>query len=286
MAINRYRFYLGPLGFLQPLPAIPSGNDPQVAQVLPGAEQVSLAGVRTFDRSGHSKRAWQFSWDRITEDDELVMQAAFRRSANAPLRFMDPRKRNLLPSDVSSCGSSTLSSSSFTKTGAATLVWTAGGLPTVFQGLLAGRLVWTSVTNTQTLYATAEQTPIMTGSTYRISAYVKTTTTFKFSVRVFDSAGAESAQVLDATNNASTAGVWTRLSWLYTPAAGVASVYTGITATGSGNIETVGWSAQVDEALKNWSYGYGCPVVYVAPSLPSGYWKTKYHKPSLTLVEV
>lgn len=286
MAINRYRFYLGPLGYLQALPALPQSHDPEVGQSLPGAGHISLSGASTFDRVGRSRRAWRFTWDRVTEDNELVMQAAYRRAANSPLRLIDPRKRNLLPEDVSTGGSSSLSVAAFTDTGAATPVWTAGGVPTEFLGLLSGRIVWNTVTNTQTLYGTTEQLPILVGSTYRISAYVKTTTTFKFSVRVFDVAGAEGAQVLDATNNASTAGVWTRLSWLYTPGAGVASVYAGLTATGSGNIETVGWQVQVDEALKAWTFGYGCPVVAVDPTLQSGYWRTKYHKPVLTLTEV
>lgn len=286
MTINRFRIYVGPLGNLRPLPRHKQDESPRFSFTRPGAAHVSLDGRTTIDMAGRTRRSWDLAWDWITEDDETWIQGLMRRAASAELRLMDPRKRNLAPEDVSGGGSATGSTGAFTKTGSATLAWTAGTVPTDLDGLVAGRLVWTGVVNTDTLYGTTERLPVLSGSTYRVSAYVKTTTTFRFSARPFNTAGAEQTTVTDATNNASTAGVWTRLSWLYTPAAGIASAYLGVTATGSGNIETTGWSFQVDESLKSWSYGYGCPAVVIPPVAQGGYWRNKYHKIQLAIVEV
>jgi hypothetical protein len=277
---------MGPLGYLRPLPPHPQDASPTVGLSIPGASHTSLGGRSTFDRSGRLRRTWNLTWSRLTEDEETYLQSLMRGSASASLRLMDPRKRNLLPADVASCGNETKGVTAFTDVGAATPTFTLGGVPTEFQGMLAGRLVWNTVTNTQTLYGTKEKLPIVAGSTYRISAWVKTTTTFRFSARPFNLSDVEQAVVTDATNNASTAGVWTRLSWLYTPAAGIGSAYVGLTATGSGNIETVGWMAQVDESLLTWTFGYGCPLVYVAPSADAPYWRTKYHGLTLQVSEV
>lgn len=286
MAINRFRFYVGPLGLMRPLPPHPRDSPPSAPIRQSGALHESLSGRTTLDRMGRVRRSWPLTWDWITEDAETHLQALLRSSPNAPLRFIDPRKRNLLPEDVSTGGSASLSTAAFTDVGAATPVFTSGGLPTDLTGLVSGRIVWNTVTNTQTLYGTSEQLPIIAGSTYRISAYVKTTTTFRFSARPFNAALVEQAVVTDGTNNASTAGVWTRLSWLYTPAVGIAAIYAGMTATGSGNIETCGWAAQIDEPLLAWTFGYGCPQVNAIPNVDAGYWKTKYQKLQMTFVEV
>lgn len=286
MAINRYRMYVGPLGLMRPLPPHPASMPPDTSLRKVGALHESLDGRTTLDSLGRVRRSWALSWEKLTEDEETYLQSLLRGTANLPLRLMDPRKRNLLPEDVSVGGSRSQTAESFTDTGAATLAYSSGSVPVEFLGLAAGRLVWTGVTNTQTLYATEEKLPIISGSTYRISAFVKTTTTFRFSARPFDLLGVEGAVVTDATSNASTAGVWTRLSWLYTPAAGVCSIYPGMTATGSGNIETCGWMAQIDEPLANWTYGYGCPQVVVAPQATTGYWRTRYHAIQLALMEV
>jgi hypothetical protein len=286
VAVNRYRFYLGPLGQLLALPRTMMSDMPEFSLSVPGAIHTSLSGASTVDRSGRARRAWSVNFDMLTEDMELPVQAAIRRSANAPLRLYDPRKRNSLPEDVSTGGSSTLSVLAFSDIGAATPVFLAGDVPAAFSGLLAGGVNWPTVTNAQQLWGTTERHPILTGSTYRFSAYVKGSTTFKLGVRPFNTAGVEQANVLDATNNTAT-GVWQRFSWVYTPAAGIASAYFGINATGSGNLQTTGWMVQTDEAsLSAWAFGYGCPEVAAALSTTGGYWRTKYHKAPLVLQEL
>jgi hypothetical protein len=286
MAINRYRFYVGPLGALAALPRLLQSNSPELAQSIPAAEHRSLGGVGTVDRLGRTRRAWSLPYDMITEDQELVVQAVLRRSANATLRLYDPRKRNSLPEDVSTGGSTTRSVAAFTDIGAATPVFLAADVPTAYVGLLAGGVNWPSVTNAQQLWGTKEQHPLIAGSSYRFSAWIKGSTTFKFGARPFNAAGVEQANVLDGTTNTAT-GAWTRFSWVYTPAAGIASAYFGLNATGSGNLQTTAWLVQTDEStLKDWTFGYGCPEVTAVTEVSAGYWRTKYQKVSLVLREL
>lgn len=285
MTVNRYRLYAGPLGALTALPRLPAEYPPDVTQAAPSAVHTSLSGAVTVDRMGRVRRAWSLNYQFLTEDEELLLQALVRRSANATLRLYDPRRRNSLPEDVSTGGSTTRSVVAFSDIGAATPVFLAADVPTTFSGVLAGGVSWPSVTNTQQLWGTFEQHPILSGCTYLFSAYVKGTTTFKFGVRPFNTAGVEQANVLDTVNNTAT-GAWTRFSWLYTPAAGIASAYFGLNATGSGNLQTTGWMVQTDEALKAWTFGYGCPEVAAGTQVASGYYKTKYAKFGYVLQEV
>lgn len=285
MAVNRYRFYLGPLGFLHELPPLPADSSPDGVMSIPGVEHRALGGRGTVDRSGRLRRSWNLRFAYMAEDDELAIQAALRRSANAPLRFYDPRKRNSLPEDVSAGGSITRGVTAFTDIGAATPAFLAGDVPTDFSGILAGGINWPTVTNGQQLWGTLERHPVVSTSTYRFSVYVKGSTTFKLGVRPFNAAGVEQANVLDGTTNTAT-GSWQRFSWLYTPAAGIASAYFGLNANGSGNIQTTGWSVQTDEALLKWTFGYGCPEVTVSLDVPFSYWRTKYHAEALQVREL
>lgn len=285
MAVNRFRFYIGPLGALQAMPPIPQQNNPGGNLTIPGASHVSLSGMGTVSRSGRLRRTWNLTYEWLKEDQELVLQAALRRSANATMRLYDPRKRNSLPEDVSTGGSSSLSVAAFTDIGAATPVFLAADVPATFSGLLAGGVNWPTVTNTQQLWGTAEKHPVLSGSTYRFSAYVKGSTTFKLGARPFNTAGVEQANVLDGTTNTAT-GAWTRFSWLYTPAAGIGSAYFGINANGSGNLQTTGWMVQTDEVLKNWTFGYGCPEVALQLVAPMAYWRTKYQALGLVVQEL
>jgi hypothetical protein len=285
MVVNRFRFYLGPLGTLHELPGLPTETPPQFALSIPGVEHRSLSGRGTVDRNGRLRRSWGLGFDWLTEDQELAIQAALRGSANATLRFYDPRKRNSLPEDVSTGGSTTRGVTAFTDVGAATPVFLAADVPTDFSGILAGGINWPMVTNTQQLWGTFERHPIFTTSTYRFSVYAKGSTTFKLGVRPFNLAGVEQANVLDAATSTAT-GVWQRFSWVYTPAAGIASAYFGLNATGSGNIQTTGWTVQTDEPLLKWTFGYGCPEVTTQLDASGGYWKTKYHKVGLIIREL
>lgn len=274
MVVNRYRLYAGPLATLYSLPRAKVDAPPDFSLAMPAAVHTSLDGHVTVDRIGRVRRSWTIGYEWLTEDEELVVQSLVRRSANTALRVYDPRRRNSLPEDVSTGGSSSLSVVAFTDIGAATPVFLAADVPTTFSGLLAGGVNWPSVTNTQQLWGTTEQHPILSGSTYRFSVYAKGSTTFKLGVRPFNAAGVEQANVLDTTNNTAT-GSWTRFSWLYTPAVGITSAYFGLNATGSGNIQTTGWMVQTDEVLKAWTFGHGCPEIAANISVTAGYFKLR-----------
>lgn len=290
MPVNRYRYYVGPEGLLQALPGLPAGSNPEAPMVVPAANHVSLSGRSTQDRiwPARVRRVWKMSWEWLTEDEELRIQALLRMAARSPCRLLDFRKRNTLPEDISTCGTTTGTVTSFTDTGAATPVWTSGGVPLELLGLVGGRIVWSSVTNTQTLYGTSEKHPIFSGtfgSTYRMSAFVKSNTTFRLAARPFDLLGVEQATV-QSSQFASTASAWQRKEWLYTPLSGVTSAYFGLIANGSGNIETAGWQVQTDDTLRDWTFGYGAPTVLVEPDVSASYFRTKYHNIGLIVREV
>lgn len=119
MTINRYRYYVGPLGFLQPLPPMSGGaNAPEISITIPGALHTSLSGRSTIDRIGTPKRAWSLSWENLQETDRLLVDSLINRgNGNAPLRLIDPRVSNRLTLRVSAGGSLFSETSSFVSTG-------------------------------------------------------------------------------------------------------------------------------------------------------------------------
>lgn len=285
MAVNRFRMYVGPLGNLRALPGHPSVRPPDVYQTIPGAVHESLSGARSLDRFGRPRRAWNLVWEMITEDVEVAIQAIMRGSAQAPLYLLDPRKRNCLAEDVSTGGSSTVGSDSFTEVGAGAVAYAAGDVPTDLAGIVAGAQSWTGLTASQKLWGSGQNIAVVSGSAYRLSVYAKGSTNINLAARPFDAAGAEQAAVLSSAKVVT--GAWQRFDWEYTPAAGIVSFQFGLNAVGAGTITTTGWMAQVDEALKGWTFGYGCPQVIPSPGqVQGGYWKTKYQSPQLPLLEV
>ena len=115
MAINKFRYYLGPLGYLQALPPMRGGSHSPSAPILvPSGLHTSLSGRTTLDRIGVPKRSWELIWDNLREADRLPIEAAIHRSAAQPLRLIDPRSSNRLPADVSTGGSLSMGIESFT----------------------------------------------------------------------------------------------------------------------------------------------------------------------------
>lgn len=285
MAINRYRMYLGTLGNLRAFPGHPKDQPPSPLQGVSGVLHESMTGLRTLDRFGKTKRAWTLSWDMITEDAETYVQSILRGSAQAPVYMIDPRKRNLLPEDVSTGGSISMSSEAFTEVGAGAVAYLGGDVPTALVGIISGAQSWTGLTASQKLWGSAQSIPVVSGSTYRFSVYAKGSTNIQLAARPFDAAGVEGASALNAVSTVT--GAWTRYDWNYTPGAGVVRFQFGLNSVASGTITTTGWMSQIDETLKAWTYGYGTPQVVPAPgNVQGGYWRTKYQALSLTMVEV
>lgn len=118
MAINKLRYYLGPLGNVKALPPMVGGSVyPEAPIRIPGGVHTALSGRVTTDRSGIPKRSWVMTWENLTEVDRLQIDAAIYRSAGLPLRLIDPRSSNRLPADASTGGSLTLGTSAFTSAG-------------------------------------------------------------------------------------------------------------------------------------------------------------------------
>lgn len=114
MAINKLRYYLGPLGYLQPLPPMVGGATfPDAPIHIPGGIHTSLSGRTTADRVGIPKRSWSLTWENLTEADRLLIDALIYRSANGQLRLIDPRSTNRMPADASTGGSLSLSTGAF-----------------------------------------------------------------------------------------------------------------------------------------------------------------------------
>ena len=118
MAINRYRYYVGPLGALQALPAMVGGsNAPEAPIRIPGGLHTSLSGRTTLDRVGIPKRSWALSWENLRETDRLLIDAIIHRTVRSPLRLIDPRSSNRLSALASAGGSQLASTAAFTSQG-------------------------------------------------------------------------------------------------------------------------------------------------------------------------
>lgn len=128
MAINKLRYYVGPLGYLQAFPAM-TGSDhaPEAPITIPGGVHTSQSGRTTMDRVGTPKRSWVLDWPNLTDANRVLIDAAIHRSANAPLRLIDPRNTNKLTADTSAGGSLSLSTTPWTT---ASIVTDAAGTPT------------------------------------------------------------------------------------------------------------------------------------------------------------
>jgi hypothetical protein len=115
LAINKLRYYLGPLGSLQALPPMVGGAVfPEAPIHIPGTLHTSLSGRTTLDRVGRPRRSWPMVWENLKETDRLPIDAAILNATGQPLRLIDPRSSNRLPADVSAGGSLTASTGGFT----------------------------------------------------------------------------------------------------------------------------------------------------------------------------
>jgi hypothetical protein len=115
MAINKLRYYLGPLGYLQALPPMVGGQTyPDAPIRIPSNLHTSISGRTTQDRTGTPKRVWSLAWENLKETDRLPIDAAIHAGMGQTLRLIDPRSSNRLRPDASVGGSLFASSSEFT----------------------------------------------------------------------------------------------------------------------------------------------------------------------------
>lgn len=288
MAINRYRFYVGPVGGLRVLPPFSPGMTPEASPLILGGNHVSLSGRVTRDRVT-TKRQWNMSWDRLKQDDLAVIESFMLRAQTNPYFLIDGRRRNILHADASATGNTTRSKKSFVASAGA-LAFSAATLPTELVGVLDSHLAWTGVVNTNTLKIAGTNSPpglwipTLPGSTYTFSAYLTGTTTCRLTAFPFNAAGV--AQTAATSGNLVLTGSYQRFDWAWTPLAGEVSVQFGLTATGSGNISTVAWQVEMDQPVSGWAFGFGCPEVVLAESPEGSYPRFPYYGYSLRMVEV
>lgn len=284
MTINRYRFYLGNYGNLKALPPLPQGADPDVNTLVMGAVHQSLTGRVTRDRLGGNKRAWKFQWERLKQDDLTVIEGFTLGAFRTPYFLIDGRRKNILPADVSAAGSVSRTKAAFTPSAGTLAFGLAANPPAEFTGVLDGCLNWTGVVNGNTLMMSGDRIPILAGSTYRFSAYLTGTTTCRLTAFPYDASNVAQATV--TSSNLTLTGSYQRFDFVYTPGGTSYSVRFGLTATGSGNISTLGWQAEMDQALSAWAFGFGCPMVVLGESPESGYPLYGFYRHSLSLLEV
>jgi hypothetical protein len=291
MAINRYRFYLGPPGALTALP--PHSRTPNLdatSEVI-GALQQALSGRRTLDIRNFKKK-WQLEWDFRTEDELSVLLRAFKGYRNLPSRFMDPRSRNLFSLNVSTGGSELQDLTGFTYTplsgGIATYSPTALANPTELLHQISGGVHIQGVGTNDEISATEEYIPLIDGSTYRFSGYLAGTGTVQPFVTKRNVSGVSTGAVNLGSPIALGAAYTTPfdVSWVATsdPLASF-----GIRANaGTTTIHTTGWMLQIDETKKAWMPGDGCPEVIVSEFKKKYTARTKtlvYHTLSATILE-
>lgn len=173
----------------------------------------------------------------------------------------------------------------FQALGVLPLAYLAGSVPTALVGYLGGGQDWSGLFLNSTLTAITEKMPIIAGSTYRFSVYAAGTAQVKLIARPFNSADVEQTVATGLTETLT--GTLTRYSWLWTPSAGQVSAWFGLQAQGTGNVQTTGWHVGIDRAsLDPWSFGVGCPEVFVDSDISVSYWRLKYHQMRLVLREV
>jgi hypothetical protein len=292
MAINRFRFYLGPIGAMVPLP--PHKREPSLdaTRDIVGQLQESLSGRRTLDVRAF-KKTWTLDWDWRLEDELLGLLRGYLGYANAPLRILDPRSRNLLPLNISTCGSELQAIDGFTKTGTGTLTYQADAtMPAELQGQLSGEIQLATATTGDVLMGTVETVPLIPYSTYLFTGYVKGSGQWTPAYQPVNAAGVVITTVWQ--NTLTLTGNWQQFSVSYTSDGTYPQMYFGQRCSASGTVQTTGWQLQIDEyARRPWLPGNGCPEVIVA-KLQKKYQGmlrrsgliTPYHTLNATILEV
>ena len=263
MAINRYRFYLGPVGDLSPLPPHKRSPSLEATKEPIGQLQEALSGRRTLDIRAF-KKTWSLDWDWRLEDELLDIFRAQLGYSNAPLRLLDPRSRNLLPLNVSTGGSELQATDGFVRTGAGVLTYKADATqPTELQGQLSGEVQLATGVTGDVLMGTQEAMPLIPFSQYRFTGFVKGSGQWSPAYQYVNLAGAVTSTVWVGTITLS--GSWQQFSVTYTADGTVPQMYWGLRCSANGTVQTTGWQVQIDEYMRRpWMPGDGCPEVIVS----------------------
>jgi hypothetical protein len=264
VAINRYRFYIGPVGYMVPLPPHKRSPSLEATRDYIGQLQESLSGRRTLDIRAF-KKTWSLDWDWRKEDELRALLRPYLGYANIPMRFLDPRSRNLLPLNVSTGGSELQDVDGFTRSGAGVLSYVAdASMPLELQGELSGEIQLATAVTGNTLTGTAETLPMVYYSKYLFSAYVKGSGTWAPCLQELNTAGTVVNTVFLASP-VTLSSTWQLVQMSYVPDGTYPQLYFGLRCATAGTVQTTGWQVQIDEYLRRpWMPGDGCPEVVVS----------------------
>lgn len=261
MTIKVGLFYVGPVGALTPFPSVARDSNPDASPVRVGARHKSLDGTITDDILS-VKRTWVLSWEDLTESQWTVINAAFLRLYDAPYRMIDSRRVNHLPPNVAATGGFYRSSKGFSTNGAGVISRIVVTPPTELAGILNSAIKLNSHAVNDYLWATAETVPLLQGSTYRLSAWLKGSGNARLAVNLSTSGVSTGSTVaLHATN-------WARTSMTFAPGASDTTATVGVQGlTAASEVHVTGLQLEIDTStLQPWATGAGCPEVVVIES--------------------
>ena len=277
MALNRYRFYLGPLGAIRMLPAFPKSTavtvggppvtSPVATAAMLGVPHQSLSGRQTFDRFA-VKRQWTLQWGYLHEPDLLSIESCYRiYQASSAIYLLDPRRKNCMSYQVSSGGSEGQSTAGFTAS-AGTLAYSPSlTIHPDLTGYLPGGVTWVAAASGQTLLATI--TPTIAGSYYTFSTYAYGSGTATLVAQPYDASGNALTQVLGPSITLTGTPIRYSLP-AYWPGSTAVSTAFGWRASGAATVNTYGWQCELDQPLSSFSFGVGFPQVII-PTSPVQY---------------
>jgi hypothetical protein len=252
------RFYLGPVGALRHLPAMPRGINPQVTPRLVEAVQENLSGGQYSQIFG-VKRTWRWRWEWLSQGDFEFLRAAQSGLQVSPLRVVDQRQRNRLSEEVASGGTLLRRTSKFAISGG-TFIWRTLTVPGL-EPVLGGGLEWVAPLNGVLSLVLAERVPIHSDwSSYTLSCYAAGSGTARIQAVQQDATGA-TPTTINGTSVALT-GTFQRLSVTAAYTAGKSLLDFNVQATVAGTMQLTGFQIQTS-ALSSWVSGAGCPEVKI-----------------------
>lgn len=278
MAVTKGLFYLGPLGNIVELPSVARGSNPDASPARIGGRHVSLSGRITDDLFG-IKRQWDLTWTYLDEEQWRPLHAAYLRHVRDGYRLIDTRMRNILAANIAATGGLFRNSRGFDTSGAGAVSQFDTTGPDALVGILDSAIKMNGHAANDYLWVTGEALPLIEGSEYRYSAWVKGSGNARLAIDL------EVFGVLTGATVALT-GTWQRIEMTGTADAidryGTIGVQ-GLSA--ASEVQVMGMMVQIDEPLDEWMPGSGCPEVTVT-RLTHSYPYVGYHSVNAVLQEV
>lgn len=279
MAVTKGLFYLGPLGHITEMPSVARGSNPDASFKTIGGVHHSLSGRRTDDVFG-VKKVWTLTWAYISEEQWALMHAAHLRLIRVGYRLVDTRMRNQLPASVAGTGGTLRNAEQFETSGGGGVAQFDATPPTALGGLLDSAIKMANHAANDYLWAAGQPVPLIAGSSYRYSAWVKGSGNARLAVKR-DSSG------ISTGSTVALGGTWQRLDLVFTP--GGSDTWATVGAQGlsaASEVHIMGMMVQLDDpALADWVPGFGAPEV-VVDKLQHGYPYVGYHGVQAVFEEV